>query len=329
MLTLVARRLLWLAVTAWLVASATFLLGHFARGDYLAQTLAFRADAASLARIRAAHRLDAPLAERYGTWLARLSRLDLGTSLRYQQPAAPLVASRLANTLLLGLTAFTAACAAGLLAGVVTGSRPHGVLPTCLRAASTAGLSCPPLLASLILVWIAATTGVAPVSGMESIERASGWLARLADVLHHLPVPALALALPLAAVVERVTAQAIAQALGEPSIRAARARGVPEGQLLRRHALRLGAAPILSVGGTLAGTALSGSFAVELVTSWPGLGRLTYDALLARDADLAAACAIAAALVLGAAVLAADVALATVDPRLRPEHVRPATEPAA
>jgi peptide/nickel transport system permease protein len=329
MRTFVARRALLLVLTAWLVASAAFLLGQLAQGDYLTQTLAFRSSTESMARTRAAHGLDRPLVERYGTWLARLSRLDLGTSLRYQQPAAPLVASRLANTLLLGVTAFVLASVAGVLAGLVTGSRPAGALATALRVTSTAGLSCPPLLASLLLVWIAVTTGWAPVSGIESIDRASGWLARAADVLRHLIVPALALALPFAAVVERVTAQAIAQALGDPSIRAARARGVPEAQLLRRHALRLGAAPILSVAGTLAGTILSGSFAVELVTSWPGLGRLTYDALLARDADLAAACAIAAALVLGVAVLAADVALAAIDPRVALERPHPAAEPAA
>jgi ABC-type dipeptide/oligopeptide/nickel transport system permease component len=326
MIAFAARRVALLAVTAWLVASAVFVLGQLARGDYLTQTLGFTASADTVARARASQGLDRPVWTRYAEWLSRLSRLDLGTSLRYQQPVAPLVAARGANTLLLGLTAFVIAALLGAAAGMVTGSRPGSAAATVSRLVSTLCLSCPPLLASLLLVWAAAATGLAPVSGIESVERATGWLARSVDVIRHLPVPALALALPFAAVIERITAQAVAQALGEPCIQAARARGVPEHQVRRRHALRLGAAPILAVGGTLAGTILSGSFAVELVTSWPGLGRLTYDALLARDADLAAACAIAAAALLGVAVVLSDVVLAAVDPRVRAERGHALTE---
>jgi ABC-type dipeptide/oligopeptide/nickel transport system permease component len=304
-----------------------FLLGQLAAGDYLTQTLAFEATADTVARARAAQGLDQSVWARYATWTLRLSRLDFGTSLRYRQPVAPLVASRGANTLLLGVVAFAVAVLLGVAAGMITGSRPGSVQATVARLISTLCLSCPPLLASILLVWAAAATGLAPVSGIESVERASGWLARLADIGRHLPVPVLALALPFAAVLERVTAQAVGEALGEPCIQAARARGVPEHQVRSRHALRLGAAPIVAVGGTLAGTMLSGSFAVELVTSWPGLGRLTYDALLARDADLAAACAIAAAMLLGLSVLFADVVLAAVDPRARLERGQPAAEP--
>ena len=178
-------------------------------------------------------------------------------------------------------------------------------------------LSCPPLLSSILLVWAAVVTGLLPASGIDSADAGATLAARLADVARHLLLPTLALALPLAAVIERVAAQAIGEALAEPSIVAARARGVSEHDIRWRHGLRLAAAPILAVAGTIAGALLSGSVAVELVTSWPGLGRLTLDALTARDADLAAGCAIAAALGLGLAVLAADLALSAVDPRVR------------
>jgi peptide/nickel transport system permease protein len=316
MLGFAVRRVALLVATAWLVASAVFLLGQFARGDYVTQTMAMHASADAVARARARQGLDRPLLERYVHWVTRASRLDLGTSVRYQQPVAPLVAQRGANTLLLGGAALVVAAGIGLWAGLLVGSRPRTGAAAIARAVSTVCLSCPPLLASILLVWVAAITGLAPVSGLQSADRAGGLLARLADVAWHLPVPVLALALPFAAVIERVTSQAVAQALAEPSVVAARARGVSERDIRRRHALRLGAAPILAVGGTLAGTILSGSFAVELVTSWPGLGRLTYEALVARDADLAAGCAIVAALLLGVAVLAADAVLAAVDPRV-------------
>lgn len=316
MLRFAARRMLLLVVTAWLVASMAFVLGQWAEGDYLTQSLGFEAGARTAARVRTAHGLDVPLWSRYAAWSRRLARLDLGSSLRYQRPVGPLVAGRSVNTVLLGLTAFVLAAGLGLCAGMVTGSRPRSRVAAVLRAVSTIGLSCPPLLASILLVWGATATGLAP--GRIEFAAEGDWLGRLGDLAGHLPVPALALGLPLAAVIERVAAQAIGQALAEPSMVAARARGVSERQVRWRHGLRLAAAPLLAVGGTVAGALLSGSFAVELVTSWPGLGRLTFDALVARDADLAAGCAIAAAAFLGAAVLAADVALAAVDPRVRP-----------
>jgi peptide/nickel transport system permease protein len=319
MLRFAARRLLLVAFSAWLVASGAFLLGQLAGGDDAIQSLGFSGRPATLARIRQTRGLDRPLVERHVAWTVRLARLDLGTSIRYQRPVGPLVADRALNTLVLGVAAFGVAALLGLAGGMVTGSRSGTAAAALVRGVSIVLLSCPPLLASILLVWAAVVTGAFPASGIDSAEAGQSVLARLADVARHLPLPALALGLPLAAVIERVAAQAIREALAEPSIVAARARGVPEREIRWRHALRLAAAPLLAVGGTVAGALLSGSVAVELVTSWPGLGRLTFDALAARDADLAAGCAIAASLGLGLAILAADVALAAVDPRVRLE----------
>jgi peptide/nickel transport system permease protein len=151
----------------------------------------------------------------------------------------------------------------------------------------------------------------------------AGWLPWLADLLRHLPLPALALGLPLAATLERVQSQAVAEALAEPCMTAARARGVSERQVLWRHAVKLGAKPVAAMAGLLGGMLLSGSFAVELVTSWPGLGRLTYDALRARDLYLAAGCVSAAAGFLVVGLLASDLALAALDPRITPRSARP------
>ena len=328
MLRFAARRLLLVALSAWLVASAAFVLGQWAEGDEAVQTLGFSANAATLARIREARGLDRPLSERYVAWTTRLVRLDFGTSFRFQRPVGPLVASRAMNTALLAAAAFVLAAALGLAGGMITGSHPRGTGAALVRALSIVLLSCPPLLSSILLVWAAVVTGVLPASGIDSAAAGTTLAARLADLAWHLALPTLALALPLAAVIERVAAQAVGEALAEPSIVAARARGVTERDIRRRHALRLAAAPILAVAGTIAGTLLSGSVAVELVTSWPGLGRLTFDALTARDADLAAGCAVAAALGLGLAVLAADLALAAVDPRVRDLAPGPTEQPA-
>lgn len=318
MLRFVIRRVVVLAVAAWLVASAAIVLGHWAQGDYVTQVLGFGASAETMRRAKSAYGLDQTLPEKYEHWLHGIARLDFGTSVKYQRPVGPLVLARTLNTGWLAVTACLIAAAIGLSSGMVTGSRPNTRAAMAIRMGSTLFLSCPPLLTSLLLVWAAAVTGLVPVGGMGSGAAATGWLQSVSDLVRYLPVPVLALALPVAATLERVSAQAIGEALAAPCITAARARGVSEARVRWHHATRLGAAPILAVGGALAGSLLSGSFAVELVTSWPGLGQLTYDAMTARDIDLAAACTVAAALLLGLAVLAADLVLAMVDPRTRP-----------
>ena len=163
-------------------------------------------------------------------------------------------------------------------------------------------LSVPPLISSIVLLTIAARTGWLPVSGM-------GGPASFV-------VPTLALGLPFAALIERLQAQSIGDALNRPSAIAARARGIPDARIVWRHAWRQSLGPILAVYGVIIGSLFSGSFAVEIVTSWPGLGALMAQALMARDTHLVAGCAAAGAAFLAAGVLAADVAHAMTDPRI-------------
>ncbi|HXH24903.1 MAG TPA: ABC transporter permease, partial [Vicinamibacterales bacterium] len=144
----------------------------------------------------------------------------------------------------------------------------------------------------------------------------SGW-ARLFDVLWHLPVPALALAVPVAAMFERLQAQALEEALREPFVRAAAARGVPGDAVIVRHAWPASLTAICAIYGLTVGALLSGSFIVEYVTAWPGMGRLMYEALRARDIYLVAGCAAMGALVLAVGMLIGDLLLAAADPRVR------------
>jgi ABC-type dipeptide/oligopeptide/nickel transport system permease component len=116
--------------------------------------------------------------------------------------------------------------------------------------------------------------------------------------------------------IEKLQAQALREALDRPSILAARARGLPRSHIVGRHAWRLSLGPLIAIYGVLIGTLFSGSFAVELVTSWPGLADLMRQALLARDTNLVAGCAAAGAVFLAIGVLAADVAHAALDPRV-------------
>ena len=130
-------------------------------------------------------------------------------------------------------------------------------------------------------------------------------------------IPAAALGLPIAAMFERLQAQAMREVIGEPYVLAALARGVPRSRILWRDGLKAALRPVASVYGLVVATLLSGSFAVEMVTSWPGLGRLMLDALRARDVFLVAGCAATGSVFLACGTLLSDAALAFVDPRAR------------
>jgi peptide/nickel transport system permease protein len=132
----------------------------------------------------------------------------------------------------------------------------------------------------------------------------------------HLTLPALALALPLAATLERLQAQSMAETLGEPYVLAALARGIPRRRVVWRHGARVAVKPVVAIYGIIIGSLFSGSFAVEIVTSWPGLGRLMVDALSARDLYLAAGCAAAGAVFLAGGMLISDLVLVAADPRV-------------
>jgi ABC-type dipeptide/oligopeptide/nickel transport system permease component len=190
----------------------------------------------------------------------------------------------------------------GIPWGVLTGSRRGGVLPAALRAVSLVLLSVPPLISALVLLTVAARTGWLPVSGMGGIT--------------HLVLPTMALALPVAASLERLQSQSIADALARPSTLAARARGIHGARLLWRHGWLQSLGPILGIYGIVIGSLFSGSFAVEIVTSWPGLGALMLQALMVRDTYLVAGCAAAGAAFLALGVLATDLLHALVDPRI-------------
>lgn len=279
------------------VTSGALLLAQLAPGDFAAQ---FGRTPAEIAAERHRLGLDRPIGAQYADWLKRSLTLDLGESFQYERPVLGLVRERAANTAVLAITALVVATMIGIPWGIVTGSR-GGAIARLLRGASLLLLSVPPLVSSLVLLTIAARTGWLPVSGMGGPR--------------HLVVPTLALALPIAAMLERLQSQSIGDALRRPSTVAARARGIPESRIVWRHGWRQSLAPVLAIYGVVVGSLFSGSFAVEIVTSWPGLADLMRQALMSRDTYLVAGCAAAGAAFLAAGILAADVAHALADPR--------------
>ncbi|MBE3096394.1 MAG: ABC transporter permease [Planctomycetes bacterium] len=320
MLRYLARRLAFAVLLVFVVSSGALLLTRLAPGDFASDLFGAGASPQTIARERARYGLDRPVVDQYVNWLGRAIRLDLGVSLMYGRPVRDLLQQRAANTALLAVTALVLATLIGVPLGVISGSRRRGVLPALIRSASLLCLSLPSLLTSLLLVLVAARTGWFPIGGMISIDAVdAGWGAWLRDLLWHLPVPTLALALPVAATLERLQAQATAEALDEPFVLATLARGIPRSRMLWRDVLRVAIRPVASIYGFVLAGLFSGSFVVEIVTAWPGLGRLMYEALKARDLYLVAGCAAMGSVFLAIGSLVSDLVLAAVDPRLAGE----------
>jgi peptide/nickel transport system permease protein len=305
------RRALFAALLVVLAGSGALVLARLAPPSD-----AFGTDPAVLSAERHRLGLDLPLHQQYLSWLARGLRLDLGESLHFHRPVTDLIRERAGNTALLGLSALALATALGIPLGVFTGSRNGGILPATSRGASILLLSVPPLVMSLGLLLIAARTGWLPAGGLPDIPPDAGWVTATATTLRHLILPSLALGLPIAASLERLQSASIRAALADPCITAALARGVPAGRVIWRHAFRMSLGPVLALYGVTIGAVLSGSFVVEVVLSWSGIGQLMFQALQARDLYLVAGCAATGSLCLAAGVFLTDVLSAALDPRV-------------
>jgi peptide/nickel transport system permease protein len=317
MIRFLIRRLVFAVVLVVAASSSALLLTRLAPGDVTTQLGPF-ATQQEIAAARARFELDRSPAAQLASWASRAVRFDFGDSFLYYRPVGPLVTAAAANTAALAVVALVVATVLGVGLGIFTGSHRGGLLPSAVRLLSFVSISMPPLLASLLLAFLAARTGWLPVGGMSSVDALDlSWPAWLSDLAWHLPLPVLALALPLAATFERLQSQSISEVLHQPFILAAIARGVSHGDVILRHAWRVSLRAICGVYGIAIGALLSGSFVVEYVTAWPGLGRLMYEALRARDIYLVAGCAAMGSFFLALGTLTGDLLLAAADPRVR------------
>lgn len=304
------------------VSILSFVLVDLAPGDYFAEMrLDPRVSEATVRALRARYGVDRPLPERYLRWLASLARGELGYSFAYGQPVGPLLWPRMRNTLLLTVTANALAWMLALPLGAWWATRRRGLADAGLAGLTALLLSVPDLVLALGLLLLAVRTGWFPAGGMLSLgheQMAAG--ERLRDVASHLVLPVTTLVLGILPVLVRYVRASVADALDAPFVRAARAHGIPEARVLLRHALPAAANPLVSLFGLSVAGLLSTSLLVEVVMSWPGLGPLMLEAILARDFYLVLGPVLASTLLLIGANLLADVLLLAVDPRIRSEE---------
>jgi peptide/nickel transport system permease protein len=303
------------------VSLLSFVLFELAPGSFFDEMrLNPQISPATIDALRARYGMDRPLPERYVRWLASVARGEMGYSFAYGTPVGPLLRDRAVHTLALAGTATLVAWLIAVPLGVAFAAR-RGQWPDRIGAAGTSALlAAPDLVVALGLLLLAVRTGAFPTGGMISPGYADlGPWARAKDIASHAFLPVCALVLgTLPALVRHVRASMI-EALSSPFVRAARGHGIPRRRLLFRHALPAAANPLCSLFGFSVASLLSMSLLVEVVMSWPGLGPLLLEAILARDLYLVIGPVMVSTLFLLAGNLLADLLLYAADPRIRRE----------
>jgi peptide/nickel transport system permease protein len=301
------------------VSFLTFLFSSLAPGNYFDEMrLNPQISPETLSALRAQYQLDQPLPVRYARWARSIAHGELGYSFAYNSPVAPLLWVRARNTLLLTLVASLISWVLALPLGIWS-AETLGRLPDRALSLATATLwAIPDLVFALGLLILAARSGLFPTGGLVSVNFESlSPFEKVRDVASHLALPVGALVLTTLPMLVLHVRTAIADVLGAPFLRAALAHGIPRRKLLYRYALRAAAHPLISLFGFSVGTLLSGSLLVEIVMSWPGLGPLLLEAILARDLYVVIAGVLFSMIFLVMGNLFADVLLYWADPRIR------------
>jgi peptide/nickel transport system permease protein len=304
MLRQFATRLLYTLPVLWLVVSVVFLLIHMVPGDPIQQMLGEGAASADIEAARHAYGLDIPLDRQYVNYWKGVLHGDLGRSLRLNQEVVQVIARAYPATMTLTFAALLVAVALSIPAGVRSALRRNRWDDRLLSFVSLLGLSFPNFaLGPILILFFSIHLGLLPVSG------AGTW--------KYLVLPAITLGGALAAILTRMVRTSMLEELGQDYVRTARAKGLPERQVIYGHALRNALIPIVTVLGLQFGALLAGAIVTETIFSWPGIGRLTIQAISNRDYYLVQGCILCIGLTYVAVNFLTDMAYSALDPRIR------------
>jgi peptide/nickel transport system permease protein len=263
--------------------------------------------------------LDRPLPVQYARWLSATARGDWGTSFTYQRPVTSVVLDAVPATLLLAFAGLLVEQAVGLVFGIMAARRPGSAADHLIRVISLLLFSQPAFwLALMAILLFSLVWPILPASHMYSVGAEDlGRGARFLDLLRHLVLPALVIGLTQAGSVIRYVRASVLDVLGQEYIRAARAKGISERRVVWVHALRNALPPLIQVMALSLGSLLNGILIAEVVFSWPGIGQLTFEAILSRDYPMVLATTAFGAVMVLLTNLIADVLHALADPRVR------------
>ncbi|MCS0499911.1 ABC transporter permease [Protaetiibacter mangrovi] len=303
---MIGRRLAVGVFVIWGVTTLMFVLIRVAPGDPATTLLGPDATPEQIEALTERLGLSGNIVEQYLAYLRQLATLDFGDSFRTGQPAIALVSSRLPETLQLTLGATVIAAAVGLTLSLLAARRPDGAIDRVVSTISILFQGMPTFWVGIMLILIfALVLRVTPSSG--------------AGTPAHLILPAITLALPFTAIIARISRATLTEAMREPYVQTARAKGLSRGEALRNHAFRNAMGPVVTIVGLQVGALVGGAVVVENVFAWPGLGTLIVDSVASRDYTVVQAAVFVIALFVLALNLVADIVNALLDPRIRVE----------
>ena len=286
------------------VVCLVFLLIHLMPGDPVDVMLGESARPADRAALRGRLGLDRPMAAQLADYLSGVARLDLGVSLQTDQPVSRILAGRIPATLELALAALATALLLALPLGILAAVKRDSVWDWGAMGFSTLGVSLPNFwLGPLLILLFSLGLGWTPVSGRESPAS--------------LILPALTLGTGFAAIVARMIRSSLLEVLGEEYVRTARAKGLAEGVVLWRHAMRNAWLPVMTLIGMQLGALLGGAVVTEVVFDWPGVGSLLINAIQGRDYPVVQGCVLFISLAYVLVNTLTDILYGVVDPRIR------------
>jgi peptide/nickel transport system permease protein len=304
MLRHIAKRILFTLPSLWLVLTLVFLLVHIVPGDPVEQMLGEGAAPGAVVQLRHSLGLDLPLHTQYFRYLKQLGRGDLGESLKFQLPVSRIILQRYPATLELAILALIVCAAIAIPCGVLAAYRRGQASDRAVGVFTLFGLAVPNFaLGPLLILLFSVEIGVLPVSGRSG---AASFI-----------LPAATLGAALAAILTRMVRGAMLEELSSDYVRTARAKGLSAYAVLYRHAFRNALIPIVTILGLQFGTLLAGAIVTETIFSWPGIGRLTIQAISARDYPLLQGCILTVAVSYVLVNLLTDVLYSFIDPRVR------------
>jgi peptide/nickel transport system permease protein len=300
------RRLALTVPVIWIVVTLVFAFIHLVPGDPIAQMLGEGASVTEIERLRRELGLDQPILHQYWTYISGLLTGDLGTSFRDQQPVLNSILARYPATIELTAAALLVSIVLAVPMGVMGAVKRGQAADKVISVISLLGVSLPNFaLGPLLILLFSIGLGLLPVSGRDGVS--------------NLILPAATMGGALAAITTRMIRASMLEEIHQDYVRTARAKGLSQGSVLFTHALRNGLLPVITILGLQTGALLAGAIITERIFSWPGLGRLTFQAIEARDYPLLQGCILTIALSYIFINLLTDVLYSVVDPRIRYE----------
>jgi peptide/nickel transport system permease protein len=318
-LGLIVNRLVYAILLLLAVLVLNFTLMHLAPGD-VADTISQSmggADEELLIEIRKDYGLDQPYFQQLATYIGKVLRFDLGHSFFFNEPVSKLVLERVPATLLLVITAQILALLLGVVLGVYSARKPNGMMSHFVTFFALFGYSAPVFWTGiLLLIAFSLQIPLFPVAGMRDVTIEGNFWIHAIDVMQHMVLPVVTLASIFLALYSRLARATMIETLGTDFVRTARAKGLPERQVVYKHALRNSLSPVVTLAGLQFSAVVSGAVLVEAVFSWPGLGTLAFQSIIARDTPTILGILFFSALVVIIGNILTDLALRFVDPRV-------------